>query len=611
VRSADTTTTSGNAYADKCLKAGVPLPPSWGGPKSQWKQNGTGAIADSYVGGSFLNGEDSIFWWESQAPSPAGICVAKAGPIGVNAFDAICQGSNGKACFWEGTSQTGLPAPTTAVTLVSPNTGTTEALQGGTGIGAGDSCTRCHAGQNAFITHDVASNATDLVGEPYWMLPNTMYDPIVQAGYPQNPGPQSLTSYPTSTTGCTTCHWPTGPGGQFPTMLTPQFDGNYCVILLAATNRPALQSGMPPINNTCTSGTTCAAQTDPFAQALLSNCGVRGSWSGPTGGSSAPLVTGVSSNVLFASGNGTISTDQSAAGNGNTWAIDQWNDVYYWDGTSQSWIWTTENDCCTEQGQIVAGGANLPGDNFAWLATGSNNYRIECNLGVDVGGITCGTNGGVVTQIGGNAVHGLVSPNANEAWGIDQNGVLNHSINGAAFVQVSTPQTPKQLAISPFDSNCDTLWAVSTGGVVFRCTKRGSSYTFSDVATLNGVKASSIAVADGPVTQPATANNVWITVPNEVGAYRYNGSGWTQYASGAVFVQIVAGPGSNDPLDFPIPAEVWALDVSGNIYRFFGNSFVTTGRHAINNSALTQRLSVAGHGDNIWAIGTDNGVYNW
>jgi hypothetical protein len=257
--------------------------------------------------------------------------------------------------------------------------------------------------------------------------------------------------------------------------------------------------------------------------------------------------------------------------------------------------------------QLAAGGNSVSGDNFAWLATGSNNYRIECNLGVAVNGVTCGTNGGVVTQIGGHPVHGVVSPNANEAWGIDQSGVLNHSINGGAFVQMSTPVSPKQLAISPLDSNCNTLWAVAADGVVFRCTGyNGSYYSFTDVplpASPAGLRANSIAVAD--------ANNIWVTVQNQVGAYRYNGNGWTEYASGATFVQIIAGPGTNDAANFPIPAEAWALDASGNIYRFFGNSFVGTGGAAVNNSALTQRLSVAGHGDNVWAIGTDNNVYNW
>jgi hypothetical protein len=584
VTSAEYTTTSGAAYASLCSSNGVPLPPEWG-PNLGWNYNGS--YNDGFTG--FMG---CIYY----AKSSSGICVANyCGPH--NQFDIICQGTNGNACFWESnTDPTTLPAPPSGTPVALAPPGSQPVVYGGTGLND-NTCTMCHAGENVFLTHDDPGHATNLIGTLGWM-PSAWYQPIIASGPPDNPGPQSFAGYPTSTSNCLTCHTSPasgGTGGRFPSLSQMQsvIDGTYCSILAYVVNHPSSQGGMPP-GNTCTPWSNCAAQTDPFVQAMLINCGFRGTWAGPMGGNRGSMA-GVSAQGIAPQG-------------GNIWGVDIWNDIYYWNATTQSWLSAGfEPNCCSHQAQVVASGSGATGgnDGIAWVASGVANYRLECNISNG-----CGTStGATVLPIGGNALHGIVSPAPTEAWGIDQYGTLNHSGNLSAFQQIgSAPGSLYQIAMSPdYDggSGCSTLWLLTTNENLYKCsdTHSGSTYTytFTQVQPPSGYHPYGVAVAD--------ANNVWIIPQSgDVGAFKYTGSGWTSYFSGAAFVQIVAGPSL-----FPeVPAEVWAFDGSGYVYRLFGNSFAYTGGVVVNNSSLTQRLSVASEGtDDIWAIGTDSNVYNY
>jgi hypothetical protein len=271
VRSAQTIISTGTAaYDTECENNLVPLPPPWGtkslgdGTSGSWKS--TGPYNDTYL--DFDGG--AIYY--AKMTAPAGICVINAhtssGSCG--SFDLICQGANGKACFWEG-NQSPTP-PTTPIALLP------SFLQGGTDLESNTptatSCPSCHAGENAFIAHEAPNHPLNLGS--IWMpsAPNWM-NPLVKAQSIQNPQPlaNQFASYPTSTSGCTTCHV-TGNGGRFPLLSAYAESGHlmdYCDILAKVSNMPGSTSGMP-IGNMCRPNVNCALQTDPFVRAMLATC---------------------------------------------------------------------------------------------------------------------------------------------------------------------------------------------------------------------------------------------------------------------------------------------------------------------------------------------------
>jgi hypothetical protein len=260
-----TDNSSGLAYQTDCKNAGVPLPPPWGtaniGPGKSWTAKGT--FSDSFTGQDGGN-----IWYASMS---GGVCVINA-HLEAGAFDVICQGTNGHACFWEGAQSENPPAGSIQVLENNWSPFGSIVTHGGQGT-ATSFCTGCHAGGNAFITHynpgSSPPDALDLTAVPGWM-PKTYYNPLTSAGSVQNPGPDPFAYYPASTSGCLTCHAKGGTGGQFPLLLTAGL-GGFCQILAEVTNRPGSRAGMPP-GNMCTPDVDCAAQTDPFVLAMLSNC---------------------------------------------------------------------------------------------------------------------------------------------------------------------------------------------------------------------------------------------------------------------------------------------------------------------------------------------------
>ena len=272
----------GAQYESDCLAVGVPLPPPWGQDKTAANPTTTpikpwtlrGSYKDSY--NASLNG--TIY--TAQLTGPSGLCVINAHVGGglVGLFDIICQGNNGKTCFWEGGQPPGLSSKT-----VPMRAGSTwaPAGSGSTPIGAGGPstriCTHCHGGQNAFLSHRLAGHPLDLNGINYWMPP--WYDPLTPTATAQNPGPETFAGYPASTsaTSCLTCHTSSTSGaGGFPRLSQAEIgqsfgDSSYCAVLKEVTSRPGSTGGMPP-NANCRYGIDCAAQTDPFVMAMLSTC---------------------------------------------------------------------------------------------------------------------------------------------------------------------------------------------------------------------------------------------------------------------------------------------------------------------------------------------------
>jgi hypothetical protein len=283
------TTKGGTSYLSECTSAGVPAPPTWG-PSSLGKWTNLGMASNSLA-----NLGDAYAYRYSQS-SPAGVCIliTRPDPGFPTTIDIICQGANGNTCFWDGAEST-IPA-----TQSFPNS----SVKGGKDLsGNAVPCTTCHAGENAFIAHNgIANDALNLNGSSFWM-PSAWYNPDVPSGWAQNPGPERWSGYPPSgdtgtpgaSTPCLSCHTAGGGAGRFPLLEATIFRAGYCGILRSVTNRPGSLGGMPP-GNTCNPNlNNCAAQKDPFTQAMLSHCGtipVAQSWSeSPTAFSTSSATT--------------------------------------------------------------------------------------------------------------------------------------------------------------------------------------------------------------------------------------------------------------------------------------------------------------------------------
>jgi hypothetical protein len=262
------TTRSGSDYANQCAAAGVPLPPPWGaymngleGTGHSWQYRNPKSVTDSYTG---FEAADVYYYVATTAPTGVCVIAAHTGPTGAGAFDMICQGSNGKACFWEDPLRSPAAPTDVPIDLVS-------VLPGGAALPS-PTCTTCHAGQNAFITHPIGNHPLNLTGLADWM-PSSYFEPLFPRGMPQNSAPLHPEAYPASTSNCTGCHaqGAQAKAGQLPDVTVPAYTGGYCSLLNAIVHLPGSQGGMPP-NNTCTNG-TCTADSDPFVQALLARCG--------------------------------------------------------------------------------------------------------------------------------------------------------------------------------------------------------------------------------------------------------------------------------------------------------------------------------------------------
>jgi hypothetical protein len=277
---AETTTVGGTAYAAQCKAKGVPLPPNWGG-NMLWKLNNVAGVGTSNRGkwrDGFTGLTGAVYGYQSTSATEPGVCVLAAHDEEL--FDVICQGTNGKACFWEGIQR---PDPPAQPVVLASTTQSTTFVKGGTDLGNAN-CTRCHVGQNAFINHydelfqGGGTHPMNLRYMTGYMIQNIWYDPIVPASWHANAPADKFPGYPASNTKCRDCHKPGAYGGDFPA-LSSTSDG-YCSILSSITDRPSVgwfsdgtvesRGGMPASGvNTCTPGTNCAKQIDPFVKAML------------------------------------------------------------------------------------------------------------------------------------------------------------------------------------------------------------------------------------------------------------------------------------------------------------------------------------------------------
>lgn len=225
---AATTTNAGQAYIDECAAAGVPTPPEWNyenawhGVNSQWVNNGV--LDNEFISGG-LTAE--VFYYQSTAP--LGVCIAlprstfpagqtpdEGPPTRIDLLGVICQSSvTGAACFWDHGSpwRTGGVEPLETLLF---GDGTVEThFVGGADLAAGNGgvCTDCHRGENVYIMHPETALGLSVPNR----MPGVWHEPIVPAGWPENPGPTNLFG-PDESESCLACHRAGSPigGGRFP-----------------------------------------------------------------------------------------------------------------------------------------------------------------------------------------------------------------------------------------------------------------------------------------------------------------------------------------------------------------------------------------------------------
>lgn len=202
----DAVPTNASKYMKECAAAGVPLPPKWGDPR--WVKKGN--VPPDKVMASKLPTTEV---WVSK--SPKGICYAlpRIDDTGtIRLLGQICQGDNGKTCFWDNKNFFDGKTPVPVFNGLDP-----AMIAGGDKLQ--ENCTKCHRGDNAFIMHPGTplqasptdpcekNDVSDQNGRP--TQPKGTYQPIGRGPLPgdpnsggfNNPGSTKLPLGP-----CVACH---------------------------------------------------------------------------------------------------------------------------------------------------------------------------------------------------------------------------------------------------------------------------------------------------------------------------------------------------------------------------------------------------------------------
>ncbi len=249
------TTNRGQAYANECSAADVPIPPSIGvmdpAGLTGWRSLGFIPAAKQFIVGT--PAEVRVF------ESPKGMCIAlprytDSSLTTVKLDGVICLSkTTSKVCFWDnqrngsGFSFTaGTKIPIGVPNLSVDPQGRYQAGGAELEFGSGGVCTDCHAGENPYIIHPDVNLGTVLMGDlnrAPLLLPTfgpNRYDPLVGKSWPQN---QLSHSQPLVPAACTGCHALGGPGGRFP-HLSSELPG-YCGTILAQALIQTMPLGAP------------------------------------------------------------------------------------------------------------------------------------------------------------------------------------------------------------------------------------------------------------------------------------------------------------------------------------------------------------------------------
>lgn len=229
------TEAGGRAYRDECSEAGVPVPDAMF--SSEWVSQG---VFDR----EFISTDLQAELWLHESESPPGLCLAlpRYGALGGGGFSdqaellgIICLGTqSNKSCFFDNPRGTKF---TRGVEVgLEQFVGGVDLVANGQGV-----CSDCHSGENPYVVHPEKAPFASLPS----LQPSGWPDPLVDASWPQNPGPTNLLDAITSTERCDSCHR-SGIAGRFPDISTGL--PGYCGIVLEnAMNEDILSIPSPPV----------------------------------------------------------------------------------------------------------------------------------------------------------------------------------------------------------------------------------------------------------------------------------------------------------------------------------------------------------------------------
>jgi hypothetical protein len=220
----------GPEYVRACAAAGVPIPP----PVFTAGWNNRGAIVNSFLYPTYAS-EVMHF----QSSSPEGACLGlpryPAGSDSAEVFGLICVGKQSRnVCFFDNPRGThfqrnvpvGIDEFVGGIDLVANNQGV---------------CTDCHAGEDPYVIHP---DNPPFVGITSDIMPIGWYRPLVDATWPQNPGPTSVLDAVSSTQRCDSCHR-VGSAGRFPDASSNEL-GGWCGVVFGTAIGGGATNTMPP-----------------------------------------------------------------------------------------------------------------------------------------------------------------------------------------------------------------------------------------------------------------------------------------------------------------------------------------------------------------------------
>lgn len=226
------TNAAGPEYRKECRDAGVPVPDTVF--SSDWTNRGT-------FDNEFLADNLEAELWIRYSDNPPGVCLAlprysMKGGIAtddIEVLGVICLGTqSNKACFFD--NPRGVRFRRNVVIRMDRFVGGTDLVANAQGV-----CSDCHAGENPYIVHPEKSAFSGLTQD---LLPQGWHDPLVDASWPQNPGPTNILAAVTSPQRCDGCHSRSF-AGRFPEVSRqlPQ----YCRIVLGTATGGAPKQTMP------------------------------------------------------------------------------------------------------------------------------------------------------------------------------------------------------------------------------------------------------------------------------------------------------------------------------------------------------------------------------
>jgi hypothetical protein len=224
------TNAGGEAYRQGCREAGVPIPPPMFGPG--WRFLG---IFDN----EFLSENRQAELWIHEAPE--GVCLALpryfvtggAPTDDIELFGIICLGiDTSKVCFFDNPNGTYFRRDVPVD--INQFVGGVDLVLNGQGT-----CSDCHAGENPYVIHPLKP-AFAAIGRS--LMPLAWPDPLVDASWPQNPGPTALLDAVSSTQSCAACHR-VGNAGRFPDVSTDL--PGYCRVVLGTATGTSAKRTMP------------------------------------------------------------------------------------------------------------------------------------------------------------------------------------------------------------------------------------------------------------------------------------------------------------------------------------------------------------------------------